>query len=550
MLTGSILPVSAQTQPLVTPPVPNVAKGYGAPDEGVPSGDIVGVTQQPFVGITLQDAIGMALLRNTDLAIAQSNRRIAGYQVEALKGAYDVRFNVKPSYSHSSTPPTNAFFSGPGFSPIIQDQNSISAGVSGQTSGGQQYSVSASGSRVLNNGIINTFNPTYPTALSFSLSQPLLRGRVINDTSRSLQLAVINQQLTSAQALGSASQTLTNVQDVYWDLVAAWRNVAIQEEGLREAQSQAESNRRLAKQGVAAPVEIVQSNTQVYVFQDNVFSALQNVQRLQVALKSLILDDPADPIWNANLVPTSPVRNLPPEPSLGAVVSQALANRPEFEQLRAALEANRVNLAYAKDQLNPQLNLNAGYTTSGFAGAVLPPATAGPFAGSPAPPAYLAGTAGQSVSNLWNQKFPSYQIELDLQLPIGNHTAKANYAIAQEQARATRVNQIALLQRINLESRNAIQGYRSARSRLIASRAAREASEQVLASETRRFHAGASTTFLVLQRQLDVANNRGRELQAQTDLNKAVVELERVTGDILKNNNVDSNTVGKGTPPE
>jgi outer membrane protein TolC len=69
----------------------------------------------------------------------------------------------------------------------------------------------------------------------------------------------------------------------------------------------------------------------------------------------------------------------------------------------------------------------------------------------------------------------------------------------------------------------------------------------VLASETRRFRAGVSTTFFVLQRQLDLANNRGRELQAQTDLNKAVVEMQRVTGSILKDNNVDSSTVGSSS---
>jgi len=69
----------------------------------------------------------------------------------------------------------------------------------------------------------------------------------------------------------------------------------------------------------------------------------------------------------------------------------------------------------------------------------------------------------------------------------------------------------------------------------------------VYESELRRFKAGASTTFLVLQREVELANSRGRELQAQTDLNKAVVELDRVTGAILSNNHVDYTTGGAGT---
>ena len=86
---------------------------------------------------------------------------------------------------------------------------------------------------------------------------------------------------------------------------------------------------------------------------------------------------------------------------------------------------------------------------------------------------------------------------------------------------------LALLQRMRAESVNAIQTLRETQYRLAAAtRGARSPPQRVLASEQRRFEAGTSTTFLVLQRQLDLANTEGRELQAQTALNKAVVELE------------------------
>jgi len=53
------------------------------------------------------------------------------------------------------------------------------------------------------------------------------------------------------------------------------------------------------------PVDVIEANVQINVFQDNVFSALLGVQRLQTQLKSQILSNPADPVWLANLVPTS-----------------------------------------------------------------------------------------------------------------------------------------------------------------------------------------------------------------------------------------------------
>jgi len=42
----------------------------------------------------------------------------------------------------------------------------------------------------------------------------------------------------------------------------------------------------------------------------------------------------------------------------------------------------------------------------------------------------------------------------------------------------------------------------------------------------------------VLERQTALATARGNELRAQTDLNKAIAELQRATGNSLTANNV------------
>jgi HAE1 family hydrophobic/amphiphilic exporter-1 len=526
------------------PSVPNVAPGYNAPAISAPSADLVGVAQQPFVGITLENAIGMALSHNPQLAVSQANRRIATYRIQAAQGTYDVRFAIGPEYQYSKQPPQNEFFAGPNFGPIVQQTAGLNASVSGTTQQGQQYDVSIQGSRILNNTTINTFNPTYPTIFSATFSQPLARNRSINEASRTLQLARINADTAGDTTLGDVSQTIAQVENAYWDLVSAWRNVAIQEDALRDAIAQQKSNERLARHGASAPIDVVQSNTQVNVFQDNVFSALEEVSALQNQLKSLVLSNPADPIWTANLVPTTPVSQLPAAPPLGQLLEEAMQQRPEIAQIRDASRSADVNLAYAKNELKPQIDLQLGYTDYGFAGVPTNVVIPG-FPAPPIPP-YLTGMRGQSITNLLDNRYPSYTAGFQYQLPLGNRTAKADYAIAQEQERSVAAQETSVQQRIVVEVRNALQSYRSAQYRLIAARAAREASEQVLASEQRRFKNGASTTFLVLQRQVELADNRGRELRAQTDLNKAVVELQLATGAIIRANNVDLTTVGEG----
>ncbi len=529
----------------VVPAVPAVSPGYSATNAPPASADIVGVTQQPFVGLSLHDAIGMALLKNTDLSVSSANARIATYQVRAARGAYDLRFVVEPSVDHSTSAPQNAFFSGPGFTPIVQNRQSVQAGVQGQTTNGGQYKVDITQTRVDDNTIINAFNPYYLASLNVSLSQPLLKGaRAGNDTVRQLLLAQAGAANSQAGAFVSASQVISNVSNTYWDLLAQWRNVAIQEDALHQAILQQQSNVRLAKRGAAAPIDAVESSTQVAIYQDNVYSALGAVARLQNELKSLVVNDPADPIWQANLVPTSPALQVPAVPALSTILENAMQHRPELRQIAAAQSQADVNLRYAKNQLLPGVDLQLNYQGNGFAGNALPPFSFIPGQPGLPPPSYLGGTYDQAYGNIG--KFPAYQAGVVISAPFGNTTAKANLAAAQEQERIAKIQASGLDQRIVFEVRNALQAYQTALSRLYTARKARDAAAAVYASEERRFRNGESTTFLVFARQVELVQDEGRELQAQTDLNKSIVELQRVDGTILSSNDVTLSTTGRG----
>lgn len=528
----------------ITPAVPQIAPGYRGPDVRPTGADVVGVTQQPFVGLGLTDAIGMALSRNTDLAVQNANTRIAGYQIKEAKGAYDVKFMIEPSVQHSQQAPQNAFFAGPKFGPITQNAQSLSYGVQGNLPTGGQYSVGVTQTRIDNNTTINAFNPWYTASLNVGITQPLLRGVGPGDPIRhQISLAYIGQQATQAQAMIEASNTLSQVENAYWNLVAAWRNVAIQEDALKQAVAQQNSNVRLAKAGHAAPIDAVESSSQVAIYQDNVFSALATVSELQNELKALIVDDPADPIWRANLMPTTAVLQLPRVPTLDELLANAMKNRPEVSQVDAARQQADANAAFAKNQALPQVDLKLGYQGNGFAGNALPP-LGGPF-GNALPPSYLGGTYGQAYGNMG--RFPTTSASVTISRPIGNTSAKAALAAANEQQRIAKLQTAGVSERILFDVRNAMQAYQSALSRLYAAGKARESAQAVFDSEKRKFKNGESTTFLVTQRQVELVQQEGRELQAQTDLNKAIVELQRVDGSILSANNVQLQSLGSGT---
>jgi outer membrane protein TolC len=456
--------------------------------------------------------------------------------------------HYRPAYPCSTTGPGN----------IIQHQYAFQSGVGGQSVNGLQWSAGITQTRTYNNVIINTFNPYYQATLALSVTQPLLKNAGMNAVKHQLKLATIGADSDEAQALVDASNTIAQVEDAYWDLVAGWRNVAIQEEALREAVVQQRSVVRLAKRGAAAPIVAVESETQVANFQSEVFSALQTVSELQSRLKSLIVANPDDPIWNANLVPSSPVRELPSVEDLAAIVALAQKQRPEVRQVADQRRVADLDMVYAKNQALPQADVVVQYFSNGFAGQLQPvpnfevQGCALPTQSCPTPPPQSQGNMTQAFHNLWTGAYPEFNVALVVNFPLENAFARGLKHVAQQEQDQAEVQRQGLDQRIESEARNALQAYQSALSRLAAASQARAAAEAVDASEVRRFHNGESTTFLVLQRQVELAQARGQELQAQTDLNKAVVELQRVEGTILTDNNVKVQNLGSqalATPP-
>jgi HAE1 family hydrophobic/amphiphilic exporter-1 len=555
------------------PPVPSVAPGF-RPPQAQPSGaEIIGVTQQPFVGISLQDAIAMALLKNPNLAVSASNFRVARYAIVQAKGAYDVALHLQPQSNFSVNPPQNFLAAGPGeegtypASPpvatsgpgnIIQHQSATTYGLSGQAENCTTYQASIEQSRTYNNTLFNAYNPQYLASLNLAVTQPLLKNFGMNATKRQLKLAIVSADADVAQTLIDASDTISQVDDTYWNLVAAWRNVAIQEDALREAIVQQESNIRLARRGAGAPIDAVESQTQVSNFADQVFQALHNVSQLQNQLKSFIAADTRDPVWEANLVPSTSVQEPPSANDLATIVSEARQNRPEVRQAEDRRLQADIDRAYAKNQSLPQADVQAQYISNGFAGILTPvplfiqgfctsPVSQGGLGlpACPTPPPNTQGKMAWAYHSMWAGYFPTFNLALIVGYPLQGHVARGLRGLASEETTQAKVLMQGVQERIGAEARLALQSYQSALSKLSAARVARESAETVYASELRKFHHGESTTFLVLQRQVELEQARGSELQAQTQLNASIVELKRVDGTILTENGVNVETLGR-----
>ena len=264
------------------------------------------------------------------------------------------------------------FTTGPGN--IIQHQSAFQYGVGGQTENGMTYQAGIQQSRTYNNTVFDAYNPYYIATLNLAVTQPLLKNAGMNATKRQLKLAFVNEDAKAAQALIDASNTISQVEDAYWKLVAAWRNVAIQEEALREAIAQQQSNVRLARRGAAAYVDAVESQTQVETFRDDVYSALQNVSaaaesaqepRRNRRRRSDLARQPRSLDVGAAAYPAP--SDLTHDRGRGPAASPGGASGPRPNAHQADIDR-----AFAKNQSLPQADLRAQYLSNGFAGLLTP----------------------------------------------------------------------------------------------------------------------------------------------------------------------------------
>lgn len=554
--TSSATQEQQQTQQAQqTPPI---APDYRAPVRPLPPADRVGVTVGNMMPLSLEDAIMLALENNKDIQAARVDVQIANFDLKGARGLYDPRLSSENFFERRVSPVSSLI--GGGIDGKVEQREATSSlrlgGLSPRAGGSYQLDVSSS--RLTTNNQFIALNPQFPSALTFNYTQPLWRGLRIDDNRRRIEIANKNLTLTDAQFRQRAIEITTRVEQAYWDLVFALRNLQVQQDALKQARTQVESNQRQVDEGLLAPIDVVEAETQVAVFEQNLYTAQETITRAENNLKLLLLPDRNSPVWPRALLPITSVNLDPPRSELEAAVSLALTSRPEITQLKTSEEINEVNTRFFRDQTKPQIDLVGTYSAVGLAG-TLAARGANPFtAGNqvlqdrvndlsrlaglqplPAPPPLgsipdlLIGGYGQSLSNLFGQDFPIVRVGVRLTLPLGNRTAAASLGRSQAEGDRLRNQREQVEQIIEAEVRNTLQGVRSAEARLAAAGVARRTAEQQFNSEQRKFQGGLSTIFLVLQRQTNLITARGRELQAQTDLNKAIAEFRRATGSTL-----------------
>lgn len=484
--------------------------------------------------LSLDEAVRTTMVQNLGISIQRYDYLMAGQSLRSQYGLYDWYATGALEHSSADFPTSNSLQS------ASERFTTADFGISQTVPTGGSYSFNFNNKKDNKGGFGTLINPTYTSNYGLTLNQPLLRNFGIDVTNRFIDIAHntlgINRELFRSVLMNTA----VSVEQAYLDLVYARRNVDVVKESLFLARDQSRITQIRIDVGASAPLDILQPRVQIATTEEQLIAAVASVRDAEDRLRALLNLPAGD--WDRPIVPTDNVGYTPMTIDTDKAVAEAFNLRPEVHENDLAVATKKIEYLYARNQVRPRLDASATIGASGLAGRA---ASVDPITGQP------TGLQSTSYPHALNQiirgDFPSWTVGLNLAVPVLNIGARAEAKRAQldyEQSKAT-IEQTK--QNIQVDVRKAVRDIDTAAKEITASKAARDAAEQNLDAERKRYENGMTTNFNVLQIQQQLSDARVRELQALVGYNKAVANYHRAVGDLLDVRNI---KVEDDTPEE
>jgi outer membrane protein TolC len=300
--------------------------------------------------------------------------------------------------------------------------------------------------------------------------------------------------------------------------------VDVQQRSLDLALELERTNRARVDVGQSPPLDLVAARAEVAQRRENLIIARTNARQAEDLLRTLTVDPRRDDYWSLRLEPADSAPGVGAPPDVDAAVSRALAERTDLIRARKEIQNAETSIALSRNDVLPDLRVQANYLTDGAGGSRL--IRTGEFPGT------VVGTQvtsfGSVLGQLFTADYPTWTLGLSLSYPLGKSTAEATLA----RARIQRDQSTARLRSLELgavrQVRDAASRLEQNQQRIETTRLGRELAEQRLDAEQRRFEVGLSTSFLVIQAQRDLAVARNNETQALLDYQLSSVTFETV----------------------
>lgn len=493
--------------------------------------------------VSLVDLTKLALQYNLDIAIQDTNERMNQLKIVQQQGNYDPQLSATLGVNSSKNANTTQYdFSAEPFNKSDTAQWNFT--FSQPVKSGGTFQAQWNTNRRESNSNSAIFNPSYGSSYTLQFTQPLWRNFRIDSNRANIKLANLDLNLSDNQFKQLVTNTIADIQSNYWDLVSAIENYDIRRNSVRLAQINLRDNRKKVEVGTLAPIEVTDAEATVASREVDLIGAEETILRAENTLRALISTDRNSDIWNQVIVPIERPDFEEYKVEVMTAIATALKNRPELEQADISLRRLDIQNNLTKNNRKWQFDLTARFGSNG---------TAGPqgcqknnYTGLCqkdalgndillTPPA-LVGGLGTSYKTMFTENFTNWQVQFQVTIPLRNRSLDAQLAQQNIQKQQELMSLRKTEQDIQVEIRNALQALETNRKQVETAEVARRLAEERLDGENKRFDAGLSQNYLVLQRQNELSSAQYQELQALIRYKQAIITLQRSMYTLLEDN--------------
>jgi outer membrane protein TolC len=439
----------------------------------------------------------------------------------------------------------------------VNDSATFQIGLSKRTATGAQLGVVHNVNWSYQNSSFLVWPSAYTTNLQFTLTQPLLGsaplpGQAVGppvgmEANRApIVIARLNADAAVWRFKAEIMAEVRSIEQQYWNLaqthVQLWsadRAVELAREILNREQAELAVGR-----GTIA--DVAEAAQRLEQFNLDLVTRTSDVITTERQLRNLLGLPPAD---NRRIIPVTPPTEARLEPDWDSSLAQMLSFQPDIVQQQILVRVSELQLLVARNQLLPQLSLNALYQLNGL-GQQLDSAEA-IMTGAMLKATDPVISAKQRAAGLNSQpgeynNFVTWQVGFTFQMPLGMRSPLANT----RQAQYTLLRSRAYLQQVVHQTTHSLARFfleidANYKQFKTASRL-RAAAAQRLDAQRAYYEEGRITIDRFLDAVSQYAQAVATEAQYKTTYNISIVALEEAKGTLLAYDNI---AVAEGPHP-
>ncbi|MBI4626884.1 MAG: TolC family protein [Verrucomicrobia bacterium] len=462
---------------------------------------------RPSNALTLDDAIRLALANNQRVKVSAFDPDIARANLLAEYGRFDPALTFRRSHSENEFPVAT--------SPLVTQltqTDDYSLSLDGATPWGLTYSLGAIANH--ERGTFNRFSDSFITFGGVSITQPLLRGFGFGASLAGVRVAKANRGISDWQHRQTVIDTVTSVILAYNNLVQARDNLRIARLSRELAAQLLSDNEKRNRIGSLSDADVIQARARVANREESILFAERGARDIENQLRLLIGETAF-----ANTGAPIEITPLPPaaEPAVNPAddLKRAYDLRPDYQAARLGVTIQRTNSALAQNQLLPRVDFVGSYGYNG---------SDRDFAASRA--------------QVRNEDNRAYSAGVVVRVPLAFAEGRGRARAARLGLRQTEADLSRIERDIAVAVSAAAGQIETTGQRVAATRSAYELAQQALDAEQKRFRAGTSTTFFVLQLQEQLSAVESGYYRALADQRRALANYQRELGTTLANHNI------------